>query len=139
MQVVPFFLPLNIHSGLHFKWFHETLHNFFSNTKEFPDFMTVRLSNFFGKFKNIFEISKQIKTFLTPGTSLVLKTKTKTNILSKFLLVQTVEILEENGLTRQDFWRYTYIKCLKASCTIFWIILYLLSHTYLHAWKKWEM
>ena len=60
---------------------------FVSYTKEFPDFMTVRLSNFFGKFENIFEISKQIKTFLTPGTSLVLKTKTKTNILSKFLLL----------------------------------------------------
>ena len=53
------FTIINIHSGLDFNQFHETLYNFISNTKEFPDFMTVKLSKFF------WQISKYFLDFIT--------------------------------------------------------------------------
>ena len=42
---------INFHSG--YEWFHETLYIFVSYAKDFPDFLTVTLSNFFWQILNI--------------------------------------------------------------------------------------
>ena len=78
----------NIHFGLYFKWFHETLYIFVSYTKEFPDFMTVTLSFFFlANFEIFSRFQNKLKLFLQLGPLLYKKQKLR-------------QILRQNGSSR---------------------------------------